>query len=47
MPRADLVLKLHRRGKEGSNIWYCEVKGSRKTRKVKGYILDNLSHTVW
>ncbi|RTY19519.1 hypothetical protein EKS23_13465 [Morganella morganii subsp. morganii] len=47
VPRADLVLKLHRRGKEGSNIWYCEVKGSRKTRKVKGYILDNLSHTVW
>ncbi|HBX2587650.1 TPA: hypothetical protein MHT93_21960 [Klebsiella pneumoniae] len=46
-PKADLVLELHRQGKEGINIWHCEVKGSRNTRKVKGYFLENPFHTVW
>ncbi|EBL8291845.1 relaxase [Salmonella enterica] len=33
-------LKLHQRGDEGVNIFVCEVKGPRKTRRVKGYLLD-------
>ncbi|WP_112092589.1 MULTISPECIES: conjugal transfer nickase/helicase domain-containing protein [Lonsdalea] len=41
MPEADFILKLHRRGKKGTNIWQCELKELRKTRKVRGYILDN------
>ncbi|EDT2963633.1 relaxase [Salmonella enterica subsp. enterica] len=34
-------LKLHRRGNEGVNIWTIEVRGPRKTRRVKGYLVDN------
>lgn len=34
-------LKLHQRGNEGVNIWTIEVKGPRKTRRVKGYLIDN------
>ncbi|HAT6803608.1 TPA: DNA-binding domain-containing protein [Citrobacter freundii] len=34
-------LKLHQRGSDGINIFTCEVKGPRKTRRVKGYLLDN------
>ncbi|EAS1760860.1 relaxase [Salmonella enterica] len=34
-------LKLHRRGNEGVNIWNIEVRGPRRTRKVKGYLIDN------
>lgn len=41
VPESDCILKLHRRGKKGINIWHSEVKGPRKTRKVKGYIVDN------
>ncbi|KAA8993873.1 relaxase [Affinibrenneria salicis] len=33
-------LKLHQRGNDGINIFVCEVKGPRKTRRVKGYLLD-------
>lgn len=33
-------LKLHQRGDDGINIFVCEVKGPRKTRRVKGYLLD-------
>lgn len=36
-------LKLHRRSDEGFNIWTIEVRGPRKTRRVKGYLLDNPS----
>ncbi|HHG6073496.1 TPA: TraI domain-containing protein [Salmonella enterica subsp. enterica serovar Vietnam] len=32
--------KLHLRGDDGVNIFACEVKGPRKTRLVKGYLLD-------
>ncbi|HAV1239917.1 TPA: DNA-binding domain-containing protein, partial [Salmonella enterica] len=32
--------KLHLRGGDGVNIFTCEVKGPRKTRQVKGYLLD-------
>ncbi|HAV1239918.1 TPA: DNA-binding domain-containing protein, partial [Salmonella enterica] len=32
--------KLHLRGNDGVNIFVCEVKGPRKTRLVKGYLLD-------
>ncbi|HAV1239642.1 TPA: DNA-binding domain-containing protein [Salmonella enterica] len=31
---------LHLRGNDGVNIFVCEVKGPRKTRQVKGYLLD-------
>ncbi|HAT6801793.1 TPA: DNA-binding domain-containing protein [Citrobacter freundii] len=34
-------LKLHQRSNDGINIFTCEVKGPRKTRRVKGYLLDN------
>ncbi|ECD9611749.1 relaxase [Salmonella enterica subsp. salamae] len=33
-------LKLHIRGNDGINIFNCEVRGPRKTRRIKGYILD-------
>ena len=33
-------LKIHCRDNEGINIYTCEVKGPRKTRKVKGYLLE-------
>lgn len=33
-------LKLHQRGNDGINIFTCEVKGPRKTRHVKGYLLN-------
>ncbi|HAT6803601.1 TPA: DNA-binding domain-containing protein [Citrobacter freundii] len=33
--------KLHQRSNDGINIFTCEVKGPRKTRRVKGYLLDN------
>lgn len=36
-------LKLHRRSVEGYNIWTIEVRGPRKTRRVKGYLIDNPS----
>ncbi|EBZ5775256.1 relaxase [Salmonella enterica subsp. enterica serovar Redlands] len=31
---------LHQRGNDGVNIFICEVRGPRKTRQVKGYLLD-------
>ncbi|EBU4215306.1 TPA: DNA-binding domain-containing protein [Salmonella enterica] len=31
---------MHIRGDDGINIFNCEVKGPRKTRQVKGYLLD-------
>ncbi|HBT4924890.1 MobH family relaxase [Klebsiella pneumoniae] len=33
-------LKRHHRGDDGINIFTCEVRGPRKTRQVKGYLLD-------
>ncbi|EMD9037812.1 DNA-binding domain-containing protein [Salmonella enterica] len=33
-------LGLHIRGDDGINIFNCEVKGPRKIRQVKGYLLD-------
>lgn len=33
-------LGLHIRRNDGINIFNCEVKGPRKTRRIKGYILD-------
>ncbi|QMG51172.1 TraI domain-containing protein [Escherichia fergusonii] len=33
-------LGLHMRGDDGINIFTCEVKGPRKTRLVKGYLLE-------
>lgn len=34
-------LQLHRRNDDGINIWDIEVRGPRRTRRVKGYLLDN------
>ncbi|HDX8940798.1 TPA: DNA-binding domain-containing protein [Klebsiella michiganensis] len=39
--KAFQKLRPHLRGKEGKNIWTCEVRDPRNTRKVKGYILEN------
>lgn len=33
-------LGLHIRGNDGINIFNCEVRGPRRTRRIKGYILD-------
>ncbi|EDX3117311.1 relaxase [Salmonella enterica subsp. enterica serovar Mississippi] len=33
-------LKLHLRGPDGVNIFNCEVRGPRKTRQVRGYLLE-------
>lgn len=38
--KAFQKLKLHLRGGDGVNIFTCEVKGPRKTRRVKGYLLE-------
>ncbi|EGT5656606.1 DNA-binding domain-containing protein [Citrobacter braakii] len=34
-------LQLHRRSRDGVNIWDIEVRGPRRTRTVKGYLLYN------
>ncbi|WP_422393925.1 conjugal transfer nickase/helicase domain-containing protein [Pseudomonas batumici] len=36
-------LGLHHKSEEGLNIWVCEVKGPRKTRSIKGYLLKDPS----
>lgn len=36
-------LQLHRKQKDGLNIWTCEVTGPRKSRRLHGYLLQ--SHT--
>jgi hypothetical protein len=33
------ALKLHRRQRNGFNIWTCEVSGPRKSRRLHGYLL--------
>ncbi|EJM1221404.1 helicase/relaxase domain-containing protein [Salmonella enterica] len=38
--RAFQRLSLHYYDSDGTNIFTCEVKGPRKTRRVKGYLLD-------
>ncbi|EAN4681556.1 relaxase [Salmonella enterica] len=38
--KAFQKLKLHQRGDDGINIFVCEVKGPRKTHRVKGYLLN-------
>lgn len=35
-------LGLHRKQTNGLNIWTCEVKGPRKTRRVHGYLLTDM-----
>ncbi|MCX8984234.1 MobH family relaxase [Citrobacter portucalensis] len=34
-------LQLHRRSEDGVNIWNIEVRGPRRTRRVKGYLINN------
>ncbi|NWD71157.1 DNA-binding domain-containing protein [Pseudomonas gingeri] len=34
-------LGLHHKSEEGLNIWVCEIKGPRKTRDIKGYLLKD------
>ena len=33
------ALKLHRKQRNGFNIWTCEVSGPRKSRRLHGYLL--------
>ncbi len=40
--RAFQRLSLHYYENDATNIFTCEVKGPRKTRRVKGYLLDKL-----
>ncbi|EPY5257988.1 conjugal transfer nickase/helicase domain-containing protein [Klebsiella variicola] len=40
--RAFQPLSLHYYENDATNIFTCEVKGPRKTRRVKGYLLDKL-----
>ena len=35
-------LQLHRKQSNGLNIWTCEVSGSRKTRRLHGYLLQDV-----
>ena len=35
-------LGLHRKQTNGLNIWTCEVKGPRKSRRVHGYLLSDM-----
>src|SRR5690625_7909287 len=39
-------LGLHRKQNSGLNIWTCEVKGPRKSRRVHGYLLTHPGATV-
>lgn len=41
LQRAFQRLQLHRRGEDGINIWNIQIQGPRRTRNVKGYLLDN------
>ena len=34
-------LGLHHKSEGGLNIWVCEIKGPRKTRGIKGYLLKD------
>jgi len=34
-------LGVHHKSEDGLNIWICEVKGPRKTRGIKGYLLKD------
>lgn len=34
-------LRVHRKQRDGLNIWTCEVAGPRKTRRLHGYLLIN------
>ncbi|WP_321897227.1 MobH family relaxase [Burkholderia cepacia] len=36
-------LRLHRKQSNGLNIWRCNVTGSRKSRRLHGYLLENVS----
>jgi integrating conjugative element relaxase (TIGR03760 family) len=38
--------RLHRKQANGLNVWACEVKGPRKTRRVHGYLLEE-PHTLF
>lgn len=39
-------LRLHRKQKNGLNIWTCQVTGPRKTRRVHGYLLADPSNIL-
>jgi hypothetical protein len=34
-------LKVHRKCDDSLNIWTCQIKGPRKTAKLKGYLLED------
>lgn len=35
-------LQRHRKKNNGLNIWTCDVKGPRKSRRIHGYLLEEL-----
>ncbi|KYO75150.1 putative helicase [Pseudomonas aeruginosa] len=37
-------LQLHRKQNSGRNIWICDVKGPRKSRRLHGYLLSEPRH---
>jgi hypothetical protein len=37
-------LQLHRKQDNGLNIWTCEVRGPRKSRRLHGYLLTTPRH---
>jgi len=37
-------LQLHRKQDDGLNIWTCEVAGTRKSRRLHGYLLEDSRH---
>lgn len=39
--KAFQELRIHHRGRDGLNIWTCEVKGLRFTRAIKGFLLGD------
>ncbi|CUJ66405.1 Predicted HD-superfamily hydrolase [Achromobacter xylosoxidans] len=43
MQRRFERLQLHRKHSNGLNIWTCEVKGPRKSRRLHGYLLEDAS----
>ncbi|KPA90338.1 integrating conjugative element relaxase, PFL_4751 family [Pseudomonas asplenii] len=34
-------LGVHHKSEDGQNVWTCEIKGPRKTRDIKGYLLKD------
>ena len=40
-------LRMHKKHASGLNIWTCEVSGPRKSRRLHGYLLLDIGHTLF